>query len=70
MAVDVVVEVVAEVAVAVAVVIIIIIQVFLKRFYSRECLSCTEFFVGLEASGEIETEVLCGQFYVVVVVFV
>ena len=32
--------------------------------YSRECLSCTKFFVGLEASGEIETEVLCGQFYV------
>ena len=32
--------------------------------WSRECLSCTEFFVGLEASGEIETEVLCGQFYV------
>ena len=25
--------------------------------WSRECLSCTEFFVGLEASGEIETEV-------------
>ena len=23
---------------------------------------CTEFFVGLEASGEIETEVLCDQF--------
>ena len=32
--------------------------------YRRECLSCTEFFVGLEASGEIETAVLCGQFYV------
>ena len=30
--------------------------------WSRECLSCTELFVGLEASGEIETEVLCGQF--------
>ena len=25
--------------------------------YSRESLSCTEFFVGLGASGEIETEV-------------
>ena len=23
----------------------------------RECLSCIEFFVGLEASGEMETEV-------------
>ena len=31
--------------------------------YSRECLSCTEFFVGLEASGEIETEELCGQYF-------
>ena len=30
----------------------------------RECLSCIEFFVGLEASGEIETEELCGQFYI------
>ena len=56
MAVDVVVEVVAEVAVAV--VIIIIIKVFLKRFYSRECLSCTEFFAGLGASGEAQTGVI------------
>ena len=31
--------------------------------YSRECLSCTKFFVGLEASEKIETEVFCGQFY-------
>ena len=27
--------------------------------YSRECLSRTEFFVGLEASGEIETVPFC-----------
>ena len=26
-----------------------------KYIYSRECLSCTEFFVGSGASGEIET---------------
>ena len=32
--------------------------------YSRECLSCTEFFAGLGASGEIETEVWCSQFYI------
>ena len=32
--------------------------------YSRECLSGTEFFVGLEASWKIETGVLCGQFNV------
>ena len=32
--------------------------------FIAEYLSCTEFFVGLEASGEIETEVLCAQFYV------
>ena len=25
--------------------------------YSRKCLSCTKFFAGLGASGEIETEV-------------
>ena len=31
---------------------------------SRECLCCTEFFAELGASGEIETEVRCGQFYV------
>ena len=34
--------------------------------YSRESLSCTEFFVGLKASGNIETEVWYGQFYVYV----
>ena len=33
------------------------------HIYSRECLSCTEFFIGLGASGESETEVWCGQFY-------
>ena len=31
--------------------------------YCRECLSCTEFFVGLGASGETETEKWCGEFY-------
>ena len=36
--------------------------------YSIECWSCTEFFVGLESRGEIETEVLCGQFYVISVI--
>ena len=35
--------------------------------YSRECLSCTEFFVGLGASGEIKTEVWCSQFYIFLV---
>ena len=30
--------------------------------YSRECLSCTKFFVGLGGSGEIETEEWCAQF--------
>ena len=34
----------------------------LRYIYSRECLSCTEFFVGLEASAEIETEVQYIQF--------
>ena len=32
--------------------------------FVAERLSCTEFFVGLKANGELETEVLCGQFYV------
>ena len=32
--------------------------------YNRVHLSCTEVFVGLGASGEIETEECCGQFYV------
>ena len=32
--------------------------------YGRECLSCTEFFVGLLASVEIETKMWCGQFCV------
>ena len=27
---------------------------------TRECLSCTEFFVRLKASGELETEMWCG----------
>ena len=31
--------------------------------YSGECLSCTEFLVGLGASGELTTEEWCGQFY-------
>ena len=32
--------------------------------YDRQCLSCTEFFAGLGASGENETEVWCGQVYI------
>ena len=32
--------------------------------YNGECLLCTEFFVGLGASDEIETEEWCGQFYI------
>ena len=37
--------------------------IYTKFVYIPECLSHTEFFVGLEASGEIETELLWGQFY-------
>ena len=33
-----------------------------------DSLSCTEFFIGLEASGNIQTEAWCGQLYVYVCV--
>ena len=36
--------------------------------YSRESLSCTEFFVGLKAGGNIQIEAWCGQLYVYVFV--
>ena len=41
---------------------VIHLYIYTKFVYIPECLSHTEFFVGLENSGEIETELLCGQF--------
>ena len=45
---------------------VIIIRVKIRRssVRSRECLTCIEVFAGSGASGEIETDEWCGQFYV------